>query len=110
MTAITTHVLDLVTGRPAVGVPVVLERRDGTVWTPVENAVTDADGRTPHLPGTAGHEHRLIFDVTAYQGRDAFFGQVTIAFRASAEDTSAEDHLHVPLLLSRYGYSTYRGS
>jgi 5-hydroxyisourate hydrolase len=105
MTVITTHVLDLGTGRPAAGVPVVLERRDGTVWTPVENAVTDSDGRTPHLPGTAGHEHRLMFDVAAYQGRDAFFPKVTIVFRAADED-----HLHVPLLLSRYGYSTYRGS
>jgi len=107
MTSITTHVLDLTSGRPAAGIPVVLERRDGpgSEWTPVQDALTDGDGRTADLPGRAGHEHRLVFDLADHLGPDAFFPRATIDFRAGDED-----HLHVPLLLSRYGYSTYRGS
>lgn len=107
MTAITTHVLDLTSGRPAAGIPVALERRDGpgAEWTPVQDALTDGEGRTAGLPGTAGREHRLIFDLAAHLGPDAFFPSVTLQFNAGEED-----HLHVPLLLSRYGYSAYRGS
>ena len=100
---LTTHVLDTARGRPAAGVPVRLLRGE----EPLAEAVTDADGRVAELgpgsvpPGT----YRLVFDVAAYAGADAFFPEVTITF------TVADDrHHHVPLLLSPFGYSTYRGS
>jgi 5-hydroxyisourate hydrolase len=98
MTTITTHVLDTALGRPAAGVPVVLEGFGG--------AVTDADGRAALgkvEPGT----HRLTFDVAEYFGeRDAFYPEVTVTFVVAP----GEDHYHVPLLLGPFGYTTYRGS
>ena len=100
---ITTHVLDTARGRPAAGVPVRLLRGDDLL----AEAATDADGRVGELgpqalpPGT----YRLVFDVAAYAGTDAFFPEVAITF-AVADDR----HHHVPLLLSPFGYSTYRGS
>jgi 5-hydroxyisourate hydrolase len=112
MSGITTHVLDTTKGRPAAGVPVVLEQMDpGGVWRAVGRGETDGDGRlrtllteTP-IPGT----YRLIFDTRSYFARDGVAGfhpHVTIAF----DVTEGESHYHVPLLLSAFGYSTYRGS
>jgi 5-hydroxyisourate hydrolase len=95
--AISTHILDTVTGQPARDVPV---RLDG-----VAEGRTDGDGRLRFPCVTAGR-HRLVFDVTAYLGEDCFFPEVTVVFRVGREDRS----YHVPLLLSRYGYTTYRGS
>ena len=115
MSAITTHVLDTSCGRPAEGMPVVLERASsaGEGWEVVGRATTDADGRARELmpPGaaTSGGRYRLIFDTEAYfgaTGRPAFYPQVAVQFVVER----AEDHYHVPLLLSPYGYSTYRGS
>ena len=115
MSRITTHVLDTSNGRPAEGVPVVLERAapEGDGWELVGRGVTDADGRQGELAPdgrrlAAGH-YRLTFDTGAYftrTGRRAFFPEVAVAF---AIEESAE-HEHVPLLLAPYGYSTYRGS
>ena len=110
---ITTHVLDLAQGTPAAGVTVVLEVRQGSEWTPLGRASTDARGRAaaltqgrPLSPGT----YRLTFDIASYhreQGLNApFFTDAQVTF--NVRDT--EDHYHVPLLLSPYGYSTYRGS
>ncbi|MFS0702200.1 hydroxyisourate hydrolase [Cellulomonas sp. 179-A 4D5 NHS] len=105
---VTTHVLDTARGCPAEGVPVELAGPDGTV---LGRAVTDADGRVGDLgpqalpPGT----YRLVFDVAAYaaaSGPDVFFPRVTIDVAV----TDASGHLHVPLLLSPFGYTTYRGS
>jgi len=101
MSQITTHVLDSGVGRPAAGVPVRLEAADGTL---LAEATTDDDGRVRDLgpdavePGT----YRLVFDVAA---RSDFFPSVTITFTVA--DGS---HHHVPLLLSPFAYSTYRGS
>jgi 5-hydroxyisourate hydrolase len=115
VSAITTHVLDTSSGRPAEGVPVALERADptGPGWELVGRGVTDADGRlrdlVPNGRRLAGGRYRLTFDTGAYftrTGRQAFFPEVAVVF-AIAE---GEDHEHVPLLLSPYGYSTYRGS
>jgi 5-hydroxyisourate hydrolase len=112
---VTTHVLDTSSGRPAEGVPVALERADptGPGWELVGRGVTDADGRladlAPNGRRPAGGRYRLTFDTGAYftrTGRQAFFPEVAVVF-AIAE---GEDHEHVPLLLSPYGYSTYRGS
>jgi len=108
---ISTHVLDTAIGKPARGVPVTLDRRtpDGS-WTRVGAGETDADGRNKTL-APAGIElgvYRLTFDTKAYASRaffSAFFPEVSIVF----EITEASHH-HVPLLLSPFGYSTYRGS
>jgi len=103
---VTTHVLDTARGRPAAGVAVRLERVAGDGWQPVGSGQTDADGRVRDLPPTSAGRYRLIFDTGAYLGDDAFYPQVTVEFRLE----QGEDHYHVPLLLSPYGYSTYRGS
>lgn len=109
-TSVSTHVLDTMTGRPASGVTVVLSRRDGSGWAPVASGTTDADGRVPALAaGLAPGDHRLVFatgEWFAAAGRDTFYPEVTLTFTVGA----AEEHLHVPLLLAPYAYSTYRGS
>lgn len=109
MSHITTHVLDLASGAPAFGVRVRLERVDS--GTLVGEQTTDEDGRVRGLT-TAGLEpirYRLIFDTGAYwraRGIDAFFPVTTIEFEVSDPTL----HYHVPLLMSPFGYSTYRGS
>jgi 5-hydroxyisourate hydrolase len=113
---VTTHVLDTSNGRPAEGVPVVLERADpnGSAWERVGRGVTDADGRLGDLVSDgrrlAAGRYRLTFDTGAYftrTGRQAFFPEVAVVFAIGEGD---DEHEHVPLLLSPYGYSTYRGS
>lgn len=112
MSPITTHVLDVSLGRPAAGVPVVLEMQDGDGWAVLGRGVTDADGRNKTLmqPGTlAAGVYRLTFDTAAYfklTGAPGFFPTVSVVFELRAPG----GHHHVPLLLSPYGYSTYRGS
>lgn len=110
---ITTHVLDLNRGQPAASVRVTLERRAETGgWKVLGATETDADGRIATWPGVpaalpAG-SYRLRFATEAYfagHGLDSFFSDVAIAFAV----TDTRRH-HVPLLLSPYGYSTYRGS
>lgn len=105
---ISTHVLDAALGQPASGVPVRLEGPTGSL--PGE-AMTDVDGRAPDLahgrlePGN----YRLIFDTATYFagiGREAFYPEVVVTFRV----TDTEQRYHVPLLLSPFAYSTYRGS
>lgn len=113
MAAITTHVLDTSIGQPAVGVPVVLERREGdSVWVVVGRGQTDADGRIRGFSDNAAQGagvYRLVFETGAYfraRRADAFFPFVSIVFDVA----NASAHYHVPLLLSPFGYSTYRGS
>ena len=98
MSGITTHVLDTANGRPAAGVPITLERRNGDAWTHIGSGVTDADGRLRTLTGPD-------FDTHAYFP-DGFFPETSIVF----DVRDVADHYHVPLLLSPFGYSTYRGS
>jgi 5-hydroxyisourate hydrolase len=108
---ITTHVLDTSIGQPAVGVGVVLERQVSAGWTELGRGVTDADGRNRSLMSgdlSAG-VYRLTFATDAYfaaQGTAGFFPEVSIVFRID----ESRSHYHVPLLLSPFGYSTYRGS
>lgn len=113
MSAITTHVLDTTRGKPAGGVPVSLEVRseDGN-WQPLEKGATDAEGRANLLP-TESHVargvYRLSFDTAAYfiaLNVEGFYPEVRVVF----EVRDPSQHYHVPLLLSRFGYSTYRGS
>jgi 5-hydroxyisourate hydrolase len=105
VSGITTHVLDTSRGGPAAGVPVVLERAVDSGWQPVGRGNTDADGRVSDLletPPEAGR-YRLIFDTGAYS---RFYPEVTVTFVVE----HGQGHYHVPLLLSPFGYSTYRGS
>jgi 5-hydroxyisourate hydrolase len=109
---ITTHVLDIARGEPAEGITVILELRQASEWTPIGRGTTDAKGRVntltdgPVPPGT----YRLTFDIGAFhraQGLNvAFFPEVQITFVVRDPD----EHFHLPLLLSPFGYSTYRGA
>jgi len=111
MSAITTHVLDVSRGRPASGLNVILERV-GSQPAALAKASTDADGRVKAFkptPSLQAGTYRLIFDVGAYfaaAGVDAFYPRVVVEF--DVHDVA--QHYHVPLLLSPFGYSTYRGS
>ena len=98
MSSLSTHVLDTSAGVPAAGIRVVLESRAGT---PIDEGVTDHDGRI----GSLGGELALGDYVLRFATEGPFFPEVVIVF------TIADDrHHHVPVLLSPYGYSTYRGS
>jgi 5-hydroxyisourate hydrolase len=101
---ITTHVLDTAQGRPASGIPVTLELRDGSGWRSIGQGKTDADGRLRTLTPQGALQtgtYRLRFET-----RGPFFPEVSIVFDVH----EADGHYHVPLLISPYGYSTYRGS
>lgn len=111
MISLSTHVLDATTGAPAQGMRVVLHRRaaDGS-WVEQGEHRTDADGRVRDLApgGLRPGVHRLLFDTGAWftaTGRSGFYPEVAVAF----EVTDGRHH-HVPLLLSPYAFSTYRGS
>lgn len=104
---ISTHVLDAVRGRPAAGLGVRLERRSSGGWEEVARRVTDADGRVADLCAEASAgDHRLTLDTEAYLGPQAFYPEVVVVFRITAGAASC----HVPVLLSAYSYTTYRGS
>jgi 5-hydroxyisourate hydrolase len=110
---ITTHVLDTARGRAAAGVPIRLERLEGGAWLPIGDGVTDADGRLRTLtePGPLREgTYKIRFDTAAYFASVTepayFFPAVEIQFLV--KDGNA--HYHVPLLLSPFGYSTYRGT
>ncbi|HEX2190425.1 MAG TPA: hydroxyisourate hydrolase [Longimicrobiaceae bacterium] len=109
MSAITTHVLDTARGRPAAGIAVRLERGAELL----ARGVTDAEGRLRELlPADAELQpgvYRLVFDTGRYfagQGVASFYPVVAVAFQVR----EVGEHYHVPLLLSPFGYSTYRGS
>jgi 5-hydroxyisourate hydrolase len=111
MSAVTTHVLDTALGQPAPGVAVRLERMSDAGPDEIGRASTDAEGRIQDIgpqrlrPGV----YRLVFAVAEYfasQDRPAFFPEVAVTFAVGGE----APHYHVPLLLSPFGYTTYRGS
>jgi 5-hydroxyisourate hydrolase len=112
VSSLSTHVLDAVSGTPAADVTVTLAARssaDGS-WRDVANGSTDADGRIRDLApsGLPSGTYRLVFDTGAYfsaTGQTGFWPEVAITFVVSDER-----HYHVPLLLSPYAFSTYRGS
>lgn len=111
---ISTHVLDIAQGRPAQGIPVTLEGQGlAGIWKLLGKSRTDADGRSTDLypanlrlqPGV----YRLTFDVSTYfrsQHVTSFYPEVVVIFTLS----DAGQPYHIPLLLSPFGYSTYRGS
>ncbi len=112
MKSVSTHVLDIHRGRPASGVPVTLDRKEGDAFQRLKDATTDSDGRVKELvpegqltPGT----YRITFDTSAYftaHDLEGFYPEASIVF--VVRDAAA--HYHVPLLLAAHGYSTYRGS
>ena len=112
MSGISTHVLDVARGRPAAGVEVLLEKRVGDGWISCGSGVTNEDGRCPELLAAdlvVAGDLRLTFATGVYFERlelPIFFPEVSIVFRAAPGFTK----YHVPLLLSPFGYSTYRGS
>ena len=113
MKSISTHVLDITRGKPASGVPVTIEKKgeDGA-YAKLNAGHTDADGSVKELVPegklTTG-TYRITFDTGSYfsaQKVEGFYPEACIAFTVR----DAESHYHVPLLLSAFGYSTYRGS
>jgi 5-hydroxyisourate hydrolase len=111
--AITSHVLDTALGRAARNLAVRLEvMDDGGAWRTLADRVTGDDGRVTDLLGGAPLEprtYRLTFATGAYfrdSGRPAFYPRVEVVFDVAASD----EHYHIPLLVSPFGYSTYRGT
>jgi 5-hydroxyisourate hydrolase len=113
MSSISTHVLDTSKGAPAAGLPITLERGADGAWSRIGGGVTNDDGRVAKLlnsdvtfgPGT----YRMTFETSAYftaENTDGFYPIVRVEFTVRSTD----QHYHVPLLLSPFGYSTYRGS
>lgn len=109
---ISTHVLDLAEGVGGAGVPVTLSQRDASgTWIVVGTARTDANGRVRSFEADADFApgvYRLQFDMTAYPDAAAkpFFPEITVTFAVTDQD----GHYHVPVVVSPYGYSTYRGN
>lgn len=103
---LSTHVLDTSLGRPATGVAVRLDsHRDGQ-WSPVREGRTDQDGRVSGWVLSDVGLYRLVFGTDDYLGVDAFYPEVVVVFRVARPG----EHHHVPLLISPFGYTTYRGS
>jgi 5-hydroxyisourate hydrolase len=116
VSAISTHVLDIAAGCPAAGMSVRLEHLAPAGAKEIASATTDSGGRITSLgpeliePGT----YRLVFDTGGYLGEQsrrstddpAFFPEVIVTFAVA----DGREHYHVPLLMSPFGYSTYRGS
>ncbi|WP_432563620.1 hydroxyisourate hydrolase [Kineococcus sp. SYSU DK003] len=106
MTSLSTHVLDAVSGTPAAGMVLLLSAADGS---PVASGTTDADGRARPAESLDPGTYRLRFETGAWftaAGRETFYPEVVVSFSVTADS----GHLHVPLLLSPFAYSTYRGS
>jgi 5-hydroxyisourate hydrolase len=104
---VSTHVLDASVGAPAAGIAVVLSLFDAG-WRDLESGLTDADGRHRFAAPTAPGSYRLTFGTGPYfdaRGVPAFYPEVVITFTVPGDG-----HFHVPLLLSPFAYSTYRGS
>lgn len=101
MPTLSTHVLDTVRGEPAAGVAVQLRSYDNTV---IATAATDSDGRVARIAEVFAGFYRLAFDTGGYFG-ETFYPEVIVTF-----EVTHQPHYHVPLLLSPFGYSTYRGT
>ena len=112
MSTLSTHVLDTARGRPAEGLSILLEAQEASGFRELTRGTTNADGRVKDF--LAGQKlgkgvYRISFDTGAYfrsSGVLGFYPSVTVLFEIAADD----EHYHVPLLISPYGFSTYRGS
>ncbi|MGA3133006.1 MAG: hydroxyisourate hydrolase [Terracidiphilus sp.] len=109
MSAITTHVLDTVLGKPAAGVALRMEKLEGGEWLKIAASATDADGRCRDLAVDApAGIYRLTFETGGYMkwsGRASIYPEIAITFTCNGEE-----HYHLPLLVSDNSYTTYRGS
>jgi len=109
MSAITTHVLDTVLGKPAAGIAVRLERQDSAGWVEIAASMTDGDGRCRHLAADVpAGDYRFTFDTGEYLkrlGRTSIYPEIVITFTCDGKE-----HYHLPLLVSDNCYTTYRGS
>lgn len=109
---LTSHVLDTARGRPAAGMHLTIDRLDGATWTPVAKGVTNDDGRVPDLFTAStfvAATYRATFATGPWlEANDlpVFYPEATVVFVVD-EPTQ---HYHIPLLISPFGYSTYRGS
>ncbi len=113
MSQITTHILDTSTGKPAEGVAIRLFKSQGDDWQTLASGITNADGRISDLLDKGdtleAGAYRMHFETKAYfenKDEQGFYPYVDIVFEIDASGT----HYHIPLLLTAYGYSTYRGS
>lgn len=109
MSPITTHILDTAKGCPAAEIPVSLEfLNENKQWQTIAKDKTDADGRIMNweMPQIQPGLYRIHFNIDAYHQGEGFFPTVSIDFRIKQVD----EHYHVPLLLSPFSFSTYRGS
>jgi 5-hydroxyisourate hydrolase len=107
------HVLDLQTGQPTAGIAVTLEQRAGDQWRELAAGVTDAQGRIPALfpedKTMVAGEYRIVFKTGEHYARQkqaTFFARIPVEFTVD----KPTQHYHIPLLLSPFGYSTYRGN
>ena len=108
MSAITTHLLDAVLGKPASGILVDREKLGSKEWAVIGGSITDGDGRCRDLPNASQGRYRLTFAVAAYfaqLGRTSIYPEITVTFLIKDEE-----HYHIPLLLCDNSYTTYRGS
>jgi len=113
MSQITTHVLNTMTGKPAEGISIVLEKKDtGNDWVEISSGTTNGDGRISDLLDENQFLeigiYRMIFQTNKYFDQidlKCFYPEVPIVF-----EIIDKSHYHIPLLLSPFGYSTYRGS
>ncbi len=112
MSQLTTHILDTTKGKPAPGVTVILYQGGNDEWTEITRGITNADGRIPNLLKKdvllQQGIYQVRFETKDYfdkEGRATFYPYVEIVF-----EITGSDHYHIPLLLSPFGYSTYRGS
>ena len=108
MSPITTHVLDTAKGCSAANIPVTLEFLNNNIWETVAKSSTDKDGRIMDWMdnGASTGEYRITFSTASYHQYKGFFPSVTVNFNID----NPEQHYHVPLLLSPFSFSTYRGS
>jgi len=112
MSPITTHILDINKGKPAKDVEISLEFKQGESWEKVGSGKTDADGRLKTLQSKDNFKagvYRINFDTQSYFNsinEKTFYPEASIVFIVE----NIDEHFHVPLLLTAYGYSTYRGS
>ena len=107
--SLSTHVLDATTGAPAVGVSVWVDMQHGDHWHTSQEHRTDQDGRIAEFDPPQAGVHRIRFDTGAYfaaKGVETFYPEVAVTFLV----TDPERHYHVPLLMSPFAFSTYRGS
>jgi 5-hydroxyisourate hydrolase len=107
------HVLDQQSGQPGAGIQVTLEQRKGTEWMQLASGVTNEQGRIPALypegKAMAAGDYRIVFrtgEHFARKGQPTFFPRIPVEFTVDAP----AQHYHIPLLLSPFGYSTYRGN